>query len=106
MALGVRAAQGPIPVVSGLALGCDTLGHQGCVEANGTGITVMAHGLDYVYPMSNQGLAHDLLESGGALVSEHPPGVKPTRWFFAIRDRLQGALSDIVVVETGLKGST
>ena len=107
MALGVRAAQDRIPVVSGLALGCDTLGHQGCVEANGTAIAVMAHGLDHLYPKANRGLAHDILETGGALVSEHPPGVKPTRWFFASRDRLQSALSDIViVVETGLKGGT
>ena len=107
MALGVRAAQDRIPVVSGLALGCDTLGHQGCVEANGSAIAVMAHGLDHLYPKANRGLAHEILNTGGALVSEHPPGVKPTRWFFANRDRLQSALSDIViVVETGLKGGT
>ena len=54
MALGVRAAQDRIPVVSGLALGCDTLGHQGCVEANGTAIAVMAHGLDHLYPKANR----------------------------------------------------
>ena len=107
LALGVRAAHDRIPVVSGLALGCDTLGHRGCVDRNGTAIAVMAHGLDHLYPKANQGLAHDILETGGALVSEHPPGVKPTRWFFASRDRLQSALSDIViVVETGLRGGT
>ncbi|MDE2993211.1 MAG: DNA-protecting protein DprA [Chloroflexota bacterium] len=106
-ALGEKAAGDGIPVISGLALGCDTFGHKGCVEANGTAIAVMAHGLDHLYPKANLGLAHLIVETGGALVSEHPPGVKPTRWFFAKRDRLQSALSDIViVVETGLKGGT
>ncbi len=105
--LGGKAARDCIPVVSGLAFGCDTLAHEGCVEANGTAIAVMAHGLDYLYPKPNLGLAHLIAETGGALVSEHPPGVKPTRWFFAKRDRLQSALSDIVIiVETGLKGGT
>ena len=107
MALGTRAANDRIPVVSGLALGCDTFGHQGCVESQGTAIAVMAHGLDHIYPKANRGLAQEILETGGALVSEHPPGVRPTRWFFASRDRLQSALSDIVIViETGLKGGT
>ena len=105
--LGARAARDRIPVVSGLARGCDTFGHKGCVEANGAAIAVMAHGLDHLYPKENRGLAHEILETGGALVSEHPPGVKPTRWFFASRDRVQSALSDIVIViETGLKGGT
>lgn len=107
MALGAKAAEDGIPVISGLALGCDTFGHKGCVEADGTAIAVMAHGLDHLYPKANMGLARLILETGGALVSEHPPGVKPTRWYFARRDRLQSALSDIViVVETGLKGGT
>ena len=106
-ALGEKAARDRIPVVSGLAVGCDTFAHKGCVEANGTAIAVMAHGLDHLYPKTNLRLAHLIVETGGALVSEHPPGVKPTRWLFAKRDRLQSALSDIVVVvETGLKGGT
>ena len=93
--------------MSGLALGCDTYAHQGCVEASGKAVAVMAHGLDYIYPKANTNLADLILKTGGVLVSEYPPGVKPEKWFFTARDRLQSALSDIVIIiETGLKGGT
>lgn len=94
-------------IVSGLAHGCDTLGHEGCLDAGGVGVAVMAHGLDKVYPAANRGLASRLLENGGCLVSEYPLGVTPMRTAFAERDRIQSGLSDAVfVVETAVKGGT
>lgn len=94
-------------IVSGLAHGCDTLGHEGCLDAGGIGVAAMAHGLDKVYPAANRGLASRLLENGGCLVSEYPVGVTPTRTAFAERDRIQSGLSDAVfVVETAVKGGT
>ncbi|MER9419350.1 DNA-protecting protein DprA [Mesorhizobium sp. M0306] len=101
------AAEAGFTIVSGLAHGCDTLGHEGCLDAHGVGIAVMAHGLDKVYPAANRGLATRLLENGGCLVSEYPLGVTPMRTAFAERDRIQSGLSDaVLVVETDVKGGT
>lgn len=101
------AAEAGFTIVSGLAHGCDALGHEGCLDAHGVGVAVMAHGLDKVYPAANRGLASRLLENGGCLVSEYPLGVTPMRTAFAERDRIQSGLSDaVLVVETDVKGGT
>ena len=103
---GTATEQGFV-VVSGLAHGCDTLGHEGCLDHNGVGVAVMAHGLDKVYPAANRGLASRLLEAGGCLVSEYPLGMTPMRTAFAERDRIQSGLSDaVLVIETDVKGGT
>ena len=104
---GQLAAESGVAVVSGLALGCDTGAHRGCVDGKGVGVAVLAHGLDRVYPASNRELASQLLSEGGCLVSERPVGVKPTRWGFAYRDRIQSGLADrVLVIETDVKGGT
>jgi DNA processing protein len=101
------AAEEGFAIISGLAHGCDTFGHEGCLDAQGVGVAVMAHGLDKVYPAANRGLAERLLESGGCLVSEYPLGMTPLRTAFAERDRIQSGLSDgVLVVETDVKGGT
>lgn len=104
---GKTAVETGFVVVSGLANGCDTLGHEGCLDANGVGVAVMAHGLDKVYPSANRELAARLLEKGGCLVSEYPVGMAPARAAFAERDRIQSGLSDgVFVIETDIKGGT
>ena len=94
-------------IVSGLARGCDAFAHEGCLEAGGIGVAVLAHGLDKVYPAANRGLAERLLENGGCLASEYPVGTAPIRAAFAERDRLQSGLScAILVIETAVRGGT
>lgn len=94
-------------VVSGLAHGCDAMAHEGCIDAEGVGVGVLAHGLDMVYPAANRGLAKLLLEHGGCLASEYPIGAKPIRSAFAERDRIQSGLSDaVLVIETDIGGGT
>ncbi len=94
-------------VVSGLAEGCDTEGHEGCLAANGGTIAVLAHGFGRIYPSKNKMLSERILESGGCLATEYPPGVPPTKSSFIERDRLQSGLSrGIVVVETDVRGGT
>lgn len=101
------AAEAGFAIVSGLAHGCDTCGHEGCLEGHGVGVAVLAHGLDRVYPAANRDLAKRLLEGGGCLVSEYPVGVTPMRASFAERDRIQSGLSDgVLVIETDVKGGT
>ena len=104
---GRIAVQSGYAIVSGLALGCDTYAHQGCLEAGGIGVAVLAHGLDSVYPAANRDLADRLLDTGGCLASEYPVGMTPTRSAFAERDRIQSGLSDgVLVIETDLRGGT
>ena len=56
--------EGGFNVVSGLALGCDTGGHRGCLKTNGFTSAVLAHGLDHVYPKENKKLADEILKNG------------------------------------------
>ena len=104
---GRTAAEAGFAIVSGLAHGCDAYAHEGCLEADGRGVAVLAHGLDKVYPAANRGLAARLLEKGGCLASEYPVGTAPARAAFAERNRLQSGLSDaVLVIETDVKGGT
>jgi DNA processing protein len=94
-------------IVSGLARGCDTLAHRCCLEAGGRTVAVLAHGPDYCYPRENRSLAGAISESGGLLLSEYPPGVKPRRNYFVARDRLQSGLGrGLWVIEAELSGGT
>ncbi len=92
-------------VVSGLAIGIDTAAHKATIAAGGKTIAVMGHGLDIITPLSNTGLALSILETGGALISEHPPGMPPIASEFVRRNRLQSGLSSFsVIVESGMEG--
>lgn len=94
-------------VISGLALGCDSGGHEGCLAVGGKTVAIMAGGLDKIYPAKNKTLAQAILDNGGALISEYPPYTGTFKNYFIERDRLQSGLSDgVLVVETGLKGGT
>jgi DNA processing protein len=104
---GQTAAEAGFAVVSGLAHGCDTYGHEGCLQGHGVGIAVLAHGLDRIYPAASRKLAEQLIEHGGCWVSEYPIGVTPFRSAFAERDRIQSGLADgVLVIETDVKGGT
>lgn len=104
---GRIAVQSGYAIVSGLALGCDTYAHKGCLEAEGIGVAVLAHGLDRVCPAANRDLADRLVETGGCLTSEYPVGMTPIRSAFADRDRIQSGLSDgVLVIETDIRGGT
>jgi DNA processing protein len=94
-------------VVSGLALGCDTIAHQKCLEAKGKAIAVLPQGLDKIYPKQNEKLANQILSSGGCLLSEYNIGVRAQAYTFVERDRLQSGLSHaVIIIETGIKGGT
>lgn len=104
--LGSLLAKKGITVIGGLAEGCDTAAHKGCLKSNGRTIAVLAHGLDRVYPAQNKKLAEDIFLNG-CLISEYPPGEPANKGNFIQRDRLQSALSaGIIVVETDIAGGT
>ena len=62
-------------IVSGLALGCDSSAHQGCIDANGKTIAVVASGLNIVHPKANESLQKEIINKGGLIISEQPFGV-------------------------------
>ncbi|MDR2158738.1 MAG: DNA-processing protein DprA [Treponema sp.] len=89
-----------IPVVSGLALGIDAMAHRGSLEGGGKTVAVLGSGCDEVYPASNRALARRILENGGLLLSEYPPGTGPRKWHFPARNRIiAGLCRGVLVVE-------
>ncbi len=98
-----------IGVVSGLALGIDTYAHAVAIEEGGYTIAVVAQPLDMneISPARNRGLAADILDHGGAIVSEQPIGSVIEKYSFPQRDRIQSGLARVVVaVQTGRIGGT
>lgn len=94
-------------ITSGLAKGCDTEGHKGCLKANGITVAVCGKPLDTIYPKENSILADEILQKNGILISEYLVGEKIFRQAFVERDRIQAGLSEaIVVVATGLSGGS
>jgi DNA processing protein len=98
-------AENGFTTVSGLAIGIDAAAHRGALDAHGRTVAVLAHGLHTVAPASNKALAAEIVDCGGALVSEHPPGVPPRPAEFVRRNRIQSGLSFAsIVVESGREG--
>lgn len=94
-------------VVSGLALGCDAIAHNAAIKAGGHTVAVMAHGLHTVAPSKHRALAQDILDQGGALVSEYRFGVDPRPEFFVKRDRIQAGLArGVVMIQSDLSGGS
>lgn len=96
-------------VVSGLAIGCDTYAHKGALNVGGKTTAFLANSLEYelVYPSENRGLAEEIVNKGGLLLSEYSIGKNANRYNLVARDRLQSALSlATIVVQTGVKGGT
>jgi DNA processing protein len=105
--LGEYFAENSFVVVSGLAEGCDTGAHTGCLSKDGNTVAVLAHGLDKVYPAKNKKLADEIIDKNGCLISEYAVGVPGRPSNFVARDRIQSGLSlGVLVVETGVKSGT
>lgn len=92
-------------VVSGLASGIDSAAHTAALSVGCATAGVMAHGLHMVYPAINRQLAKQIIDAGGALISEYPLGTTPFRGRFLERNRIVAALSGItIVVESDIRG--
>lgn len=96
-----------LAVWSGLAVGVDGIAHQGCLDRGGVTVAALAGGLDRTYPAEHTALAERIVASGGALVSEQPPGTRPLRGHYPRRNRLLAQMcAAVLVVEAGLRSGT
>ena len=98
------AAKG-ISIISGMALGIDAEASKGALSAGGKTFVVLGGGVDVVYPLQNMSLYYDILDNGGGIISEYPPGTEPIGWQFPQRNRLISGLSDCVIIVEARKRS-
>ncbi len=99
----------PISIVSGLALGIDAVAHSAALRAGLHTIAIPGSGLaDHVlYPRTNFSLAMNILEAGGALLSELPPEEKATPYTFPKRNRIMAGMSHaVLIIEAGVQSGT
>ncbi|HBR4743752.1 TPA: DNA-protecting protein DprA [Klebsiella pneumoniae] len=94
-------------IVSGLALGIDSIAHTTCIDSGGKTIAVLAHGLEKVYPAKNKELAKRIVDNGGLLISEYPYNSFVGKSNFVDRDAIQAAVSSgVVLIQTGVSGGS
>jgi len=99
----------PIGIVSGLALGIDSLAHEAALENNLYTLAIPGGGLadEALYPASHKALAYRILEAGGGLLNEFEPTFKATKWSFPMRNRLVAGISKAtLLIEAGVKSGT
>lgn len=96
--LASELAAAGVGIVSGLALGADTIAHQAALEAGGYTVAVLGSGLECIYPASNRGLAQQIVQQGGAVITEQPPQMKGLKHHFPARNRIIAGLSRAVIV--------
>ena len=98
-----------IAIISGLALGMDSIAHRAALGAGLTTIAIPGSGLSdsVLYPRTHRFLAHDILKEGGCLLSEFEPDFKATIYSFPQRNRIMAGMSHaVLIVEAGEKSGT
>lgn len=104
--LSMELTRSGMLVVSGLAEGIDTAAVKGALAAGGPVVSVLAGGLDVIYPRRNRRLYEDI-SVAGTLVSEQPPGTEPRGPLFPVRNRIISGLSvGVIAVESRRTGGT
>src|SRR3989339_1250495 len=98
-----------VTIISGLAIGIDSIAHKSALEAKLKSIAVPGSGLNssVIYPSINKKLADEIVQSGGCLLSEFEPDFQATTWSFPQRNRIMAGLSDaVMVIEAEIKSGT
>ena len=96
-----------IPIVSGMALGTDTIAHKTALENNGKTIAVLGSGFDNIFPKENLSLFEDIIKNDGLVITEYENSVKPIKTNFPERNRIITAISEgILVIEAAYRSGT
>lgn len=105
--LAENMAMHDIAVISGGARGIDAKAHTGALAQSGYTVAVVANGLDICYPPEHKGLFQEIVEKGGAVVSEYAFGMKPLAINFPARNRIIAGLGRcVVIVEAALRSGS
>ena len=117
--MAYELAKKGVVIVSGMAFGIDGIAHRGCLDAGGTTVAVLGTPIDHIYPAQHKPLAKEIVEKGGAIMSEYAPQNTPKntplapgeyldkitgerlitpKASFLYRNRLISGLADIVVI--------
>lgn len=100
-------AEAGITIISGLALGIDTVAHEVAQNCKGKTIAVVGGGFNYIYPEENKELFYSILTNGGCIISEYEPNTPIDMHNFPRRNRIISGLSDgVLVVEAGYKSGS
>ncbi len=104
--IGVGLTYGGSIVVSGMALGSDSMALIGALDSDGQVIAVLGSGVDVVYPREHRDIYRKIIEKG-AVISEYPPGTPPIGSHFPVRNRIMSGIADAtVVVEADAKSGS
>lgn len=87
-----------VVIVSGLALGVDSIAHQAALHAHGTTLAVLANGLPTIYPATHKKLAENIIAGNGAIITEYDDYASAKSWTFLERNRIVAGLSDAVII--------
>ncbi len=98
-------ARAGLIIVSGLAYGIDSVAHRATLQVGGVTYAVIAAGLDKLSPSTAVKLAQQIVDKGGAVITEYPFGIKAIPSYFPMRNRIiSGIAHTVLVVESGEKG--
>lgn len=81
-----------VTIISGLAMGIDAAAHEGCLDGGSPTAAVLGCGIDVDYPMENLDLKEQIVQRGGILLSEYPPGCRASKFVFQVRNRIIAGL--------------
>ena len=87
-----------VVIVSGLALGVDSIAHTAALESNGTTLAVLGNGLPTIYPAANRQLAENIIKSGGAIMTEYENDTPAMSHQFLERNRIVSGLADAIII--------